>query len=104
MCVCVCAGIFIAFGLGGVIPSMHVLWQHGLYSALHNFSLGWLAIMAFLYISGALIYAFRIPERIFPGKFDIWVCRIFNLYKFAYSSRFSFILFFSNKSKFLYFP
>ena len=67
------AGIFIAFGLGGVIPSMHVLIKYGLWSALNDFSLGWLALMAVLYIGGALIYAFRIPERIFPGKFDIWV-------------------------------
>jgi len=29
--------------------------------------------MAVLYIVGAIIYAVRIPERLFPGKFDIWV-------------------------------
>ena len=36
-------------------------------------SLGWLIFMGFLYITGALFYAFRIPERFFPGKVDIWV-------------------------------
>ena len=36
-------------------------------------SLGWLLFMGALYITGALFYAFRIPERFFPGKVDIWV-------------------------------
>ena len=29
--------------------------------------------MGILYITGALLYAMRIPERFFPGKLDIWV-------------------------------
>ena len=29
--------------------------------------------MGLLYLSGAIIYAMRIPESIWPGKFDIWV-------------------------------
>lgn len=29
--------------------------------------------MGCLYILGALFYALRVPERFFPGKFDIWV-------------------------------
>ncbi|KAM3172116.1 hypothetical protein ACTXT7_015221 [Hymenolepis weldensis] len=28
--------------------------------------------MAILYITGALIYACRFPECLYPGKFDIW--------------------------------
>uniref|UniRef100_A0A1I8HMT6 Adiponectin receptor protein n=1 Tax=Macrostomum lignano TaxID=282301 RepID=A0A1I8HMT6_9PLAT len=35
--------------------------------------LGWLSLMAVLYITGAVIYAARFPERLFPGKFDIWL-------------------------------
>lgn len=27
-----------------------------------------------LYILGAMFYALRVPERWFPGKFDLWVC------------------------------
>ncbi|POI19429.1 hypothetical protein CIB84_016826 [Bambusicola thoracicus] len=34
--------------------------------------IGWLALMACLYITGAALYAARIPERFFPGKCDIW--------------------------------
>ncbi|CAG2193138.1 ADIPOR [Mytilus edulis] len=66
------AGMFIALGLSGVIPALHFVISDGFDQAVNNASLGWLCLMAVLYIVGALIYAFRVPERIFPGKFDIW--------------------------------
>ena len=65
--------MFIALGLSGVIPALHFVITDGFYHAVNYASLGWLSLMAVLYIVGALIYAFRVPERIFPGKFDIWV-------------------------------
>ncbi len=68
------AGLFITFGLvGGLLPMTHIVIVHGLRKAIENYSLGWIVLMGVLYISGALIYAFRMPERLFPGKFDIWV-------------------------------
>ena len=70
---CYFTGMFIAFGLSGVIPAFHFVITDGFYNAFNDASLGWLLLMAVLYIVGALIYAFRVPERIFPGKFDIWV-------------------------------
>ncbi|CAH1782506.1 unnamed protein product [Owenia fusiformis] len=66
------AGVFIALGLSGVIPAMHYVITDGFWHAINFASLGWLVLMAILYISGAVIYAVRIPERIWPGKFDIW--------------------------------
>lgn len=33
----------------------------------------WYLIMGFLYLSGMAIYVYRIPECIWPKKFDIWV-------------------------------
>lgn len=35
--------------------------------------MGWFYLMGAMYISGAALYAARIPERYFPGKCDIWV-------------------------------
>ena len=35
-----------------------------------NFALGYGFLMAFQYVLGAFIYASRIPERFWPGKFD----------------------------------
>lgn len=66
------AGMFIGLGLSGVIPAVHYIVTDGFYDAINVAALGWLLLMAFLYIAGAVIYAVRIPERIWPGKFDIW--------------------------------
>uniref|UniRef100_A0A1I8JBE3 Adiponectin receptor protein n=2 Tax=Macrostomum lignano TaxID=282301 RepID=A0A1I8JBE3_9PLAT len=67
------AGIFIMLGLSGVIPALHFVIADGFYHAVEHVSLGWLSLMAVLYITGAVIYAARFPERLFPGKFDIWL-------------------------------
>ena len=55
-----------------MIPALHYVIIEGFWRAVHYASMGWLVLMAVLYISGALIYAFRFPERMFPGKFDLW--------------------------------
>ncbi|RNA22337.1 adiponectin receptor [Brachionus plicatilis] len=66
------AGMFIALGLSGLIPALHYILVFGSYKAFNVGALGWLILMAILYITGACLYAARIPERLFPGKFDIW--------------------------------
>lgn len=35
-------------------------------------SLNWVLLQGALYIIGAGLYAARFPERVRPGKFDIW--------------------------------
>ncbi|CAH8550300.1 unnamed protein product [Schistosoma rodhaini] len=64
--------LFTAFGLSGVVPCVHYILIEDLQERAHYSALGWLILMAALYISGATIYALRIPERLYPGKFDIW--------------------------------
>ncbi|KAH8288473.1 hypothetical protein KR054_003212 [Drosophila jambulina] len=66
------AGVFMSFGLSGVIPAIHYSVMEGWFSQMSRASLGWLILMGLLYILGALLYALRVPERWFPGKFDIW--------------------------------
>lgn len=66
------AAVFTTFGLSGVIPAIHYTILEGWLNAVYFASLGWLILMGVLYILGALIYTFRIPECLFPGKFDIW--------------------------------
>jgi len=65
--------VFVALGLSGVIPAGHFVITDGLSHAFNYAALGWIMLMAFLYIIGAVIYAARVPERIWPGRFDIWV-------------------------------
>ena len=77
--------MFVALGLSGLIPAVHFILTVGSHKAFNVGALGWLILMAVLYIMGAVLYACRIPERLFPGKFDIWVRR-------------NIILIFSNKT------
>lgn len=68
------AGVFMSFGLSGIIPGFHWLIAHEYHLSIPSFSvqLACLLAMGALYITGALLYAFRIPERFYPGKFDCW--------------------------------
>lgn len=66
------AGVFAGFGLSGVIPAVHYSIAEGWMKAISQASLGWLILMGVLYICGAMFYALRVPERFFPGRFDIW--------------------------------
>lgn len=66
------AGVFVGLGLSGIIPTLHFVIAEGFLKAATMGQVGWLFLMATLYITGALLYAARIPERFFPGKCDIW--------------------------------
>lgn len=66
------AGVFVALGMSAIIPATHYIINMGLFRAFNVGNLSYLLWMAALYISGALLYAVRIPERLCPGKFDIW--------------------------------
>ncbi len=67
------AAMFIALGLSALVPAAHFIALYGIKRGIYEVSFGWMILMAVLYISGACLYALRIPERFFPGKFDIWV-------------------------------
>lgn len=69
------AGVFITFGMSGIAPATHYGIVNGWEKSIEEAALGWLILMGVLYITGALLYAMRIPERFFPGKVDIWVIR-----------------------------
>ncbi|XP_065169961.1 adiponectin receptor protein isoform X2 [Atheta coriaria] len=66
------AGVFMTFGLSGIVPAIHYGLVEGWFNNLSQKSLGWLVLMGLLYIVGAVLYALRVPERWFPGKCDIW--------------------------------
>ena len=64
--------MFIGFGFYSFIPAFQIISQVGFSYANAVFPLSGLLLMASVYVSGAGLYASRIPERFFPGKFDIW--------------------------------
>lgn len=65
--------LFISLGLSAVVPFVHYMLLEGFWDTISSSAVGWLVLMAVLYIAGALVYALRIPECFYPGKFDIWV-------------------------------
>jgi len=66
------AGVFVALGLQAVVPVCHYVALEGVYSAVHVAAHDSLILMAVMYITGACIYACRVPEKWWPGKFDLW--------------------------------
>lgn len=66
------AGAFLGLGLSGAVPTMHFTIAEGFVKATTVGQMGWFFLMAVMYIAGAGLYAARIPERFFPGQFDIW--------------------------------
>ncbi|XP_073675008.1 adiponectin receptor protein 1b isoform X1 [Garra rufa] len=65
-------GVFLGLGLSGLVPTMHFTIAEGFVKATTVGQMGWFYLMGAMYISGAALYAARIPERYFPGKCDIW--------------------------------
>jgi adiponectin receptor len=64
-------GVFILLGGMGIVPSIHHVLRYGVRMSLDSFAIPYVLSMGALYLIGAFIYAFRIPECWFPGSFDI---------------------------------
>lgn len=65
-------GMFAALGLSGIFPITHGTYIYGLSLSPEATSVNYLVAMGLLYGFGALLYGSRIPESLYPGKFDIW--------------------------------
>jgi len=68
------AGVFLALGLSCLVPTTHLASLIG-----HHDSFIYLALVGVSYVLGALVYASRVPESIWPGRFDTWVITINNV-------------------------
>jgi len=64
--------MFICFGLFGCIPVLHGVVMYGYKGLGDRMSVTWVILQGALYILGAVFYATRYPESVFPGRFDIW--------------------------------
>src|SRR5690348_4577005 len=64
--------LFLALGLSAIIPVVHGLLIYGLAPLVDMMSLYYMIAMGSMYVTGALIYGWRVPERWWPGVFDIW--------------------------------
>lgn len=64
------AGLFVAFGLSGVLPVLGGLVNYGFHETWTRIQLKWVILEGVLYIFGAFLYGVRFPERLAPGAFD----------------------------------
>lgn len=65
-------GAFVAFGASSFIPLLHGVQRYGLEYMLEYAGMKWYLLELSFYGAGVGMYAFRIPERLAPGTFDIW--------------------------------
>lgn len=63
--------VFVSFGLYAVIPATQMFFSVGFKEPFSSYVIGFV-LMGSIYIVGASLYVLRIPERFFPGWFDVW--------------------------------
>ncbi|KAJ3283459.1 hypothetical protein HK104_010375 [Borealophlyctis nickersoniae] len=63
---------FVALGLSGIVPVVHAAVIYGVRFMVDSLAAEYVLAMGALYALGAVIYATRVPEKFYPGKFDIW--------------------------------
>lgn len=63
--------LFIGLAASGYAPVVHMAIVEGM-AGLQNFPIQKWSIMALFYLAGAVFYVARVPEKFFPGTFDIW--------------------------------
>lgn len=68
------AVLFAALGLSAVVPATHAVIVHGFSTLWNDYYLGALALMGFLYLFGAYLFATQFPECRWPGRFDLAFC------------------------------
>ncbi|CAG8816519.1 6616_t:CDS:2, partial [Racocetra persica] len=77
--------LFLAMGLSAVVPLAHGITLYGIDACFKAISLNYVLSMGALYVIGALFYGARVPERWYPGTFDIFGSshQIFHLFVVA---------------------
>ena len=63
--------MYTGLGLSAIGFISHGLIRYGWSTQVNRMSLDWMALMAVFNLTGAILYAVRIPEKMFPRTFDI---------------------------------
>uniref|UniRef100_A0A6B2G3E4 Adiponectin receptor protein 1 (Trinotate prediction) n=1 Tax=Myxobolus squamalis TaxID=59785 RepID=A0A6B2G3E4_MYXSQ len=65
--------LFTLFGFINIVPFSHFVSLYGCSAVYHVYGGKYVLLSAAFYLSGVCIYANRIPEKVFPQFFNIWV-------------------------------
>lgn len=66
------AAMFVAFGLSAVLPIVTGIFYYGFSEIYLRIQVKWVLLGGIFYITGAVLYGVRFPEKYAPGKYDIW--------------------------------
>ncbi len=64
--------LFIGLAASGCAPLAHMAIVEGM-TGVQDFPIREMGMMAIFYLTGAIVYVTRVPERFYPGTFDIFV-------------------------------
>lgn len=65
--------MFVIFGLSAVIPLFYGLAKHGYKEICNKIGFNWVLLEGVFYITGAVLYGLRYPEKTCPGKYDFFL-------------------------------
>lgn len=63
--------LFILLGLAGIMPMFYAARDFGIDQAHRQMGWGYFCLEGVFYMTGVVFYAAKVPERIWPGRFDI---------------------------------
>lgn len=66
------AAMYAGLGLSAVVFVVHGILLHGWTVQKRRMSVDWMGLMAFFNLTGAVVYAARVPEKLRPLKYDIY--------------------------------
>lgn len=90
--------VFASYAFSSLIPSIHWVLMHASQLVhivtIFKTALIFLGLMALFYTLGVIVYALRIPERFYPGKFDFYVSDpcVFAYFHFEFKLKNNFFL------------
>ena len=66
------AAMYAGLGLSAVVFVVHGILLHGWAVQNQRMSLNWMGLMALFNLTGAVIYAARVPEKLRPQRYDLF--------------------------------
>jgi adiponectin receptor len=65
------ATVFVGMGVFSFFPIMHGVYIYGFWGVEERMGLRWSLLQGVLYVVGTAIFALCVPERWYPGRFDL---------------------------------
>lgn len=64
---------YVLLAMGPMVVGINLLFEHGPWAPVYNAWHLLILLSYFFYATGLFFYTTRIPEKLYPGRFDIFV-------------------------------